>query len=235
MLWGESGIGKSFLAVDLSCAVATGQPWLGRQTTQTRVCYIAAEGHYTLRRRVQAWLLARGYDEARWRGRITDANFWTAVEGSPNLHEPKKLIERLTRALDGVKPGLVIVDTLAAASLGIDEQTTEGMAPVVDSLYRIRDTFDATVLVLHHTGHTNTDRARGSSSLPAALDFSMGVRYPKDVEASRVGISKNVRVLECRKQRDFSEFDPLLFTLKDYVWQPKGLFDRSKAIRYSSS
>src|SRR5574341_259088 len=47
MLWGEAGIGKSFVACSLAASVATGRPWLGRQTVEGPVVYIAGEGGLT--------------------------------------------------------------------------------------------------------------------------------------------------------------------------------------------
>jgi len=49
VLFGESGSGKSFVALDLSMAVARGAPWRGHRTKQGRVVYIAAEGSIILR------------------------------------------------------------------------------------------------------------------------------------------------------------------------------------------
>ncbi|WP_426765441.1 AAA family ATPase, partial [Pseudomonas aeruginosa] len=44
VLYGAPGAGKSFLALDLGYAVATGQPWMGRDTRQGPVIYAAGEG-----------------------------------------------------------------------------------------------------------------------------------------------------------------------------------------------
>ena len=44
ILYGEPGCGKSFVALFMALANASGRPWLGRTTRQTKTLYIAAEG-----------------------------------------------------------------------------------------------------------------------------------------------------------------------------------------------
>ena len=43
-LYGDSGVGKSFLALDWSAHVATGRDWLGNTVQQGGVAYICSEG-----------------------------------------------------------------------------------------------------------------------------------------------------------------------------------------------
>jgi hypothetical protein len=55
VIYGESNSGKTYLALDLACAVARGVPWLNRRTTQGAAIYVAAEGARTIERRVRAY------------------------------------------------------------------------------------------------------------------------------------------------------------------------------------
>jgi hypothetical protein len=55
VIYGESNSGKTYLALDLACAVARGVPWLGRRTTRGAAIYVAAEGARTIERRVRAY------------------------------------------------------------------------------------------------------------------------------------------------------------------------------------
>lgn len=64
LLGGHGGIGKSFLALQVACAVATGERVLNRETRQCRVLYYSAEdGRKQLTRRLQRLIEHAGYDE----------------------------------------------------------------------------------------------------------------------------------------------------------------------------
>ena len=68
LLAGRNSTGKSFLALDWACCIATGQRWQGREVaTFGPVLCIAAEGAHGLHQRVSAW-------EHSWgRGTTVDA------------------------------------------------------------------------------------------------------------------------------------------------------------------
>lgn len=55
VLYGASGSGKSFVALDMAAALARGVPWRGRKVRQTNVVYVAAEGAGGFRKRMQAY------------------------------------------------------------------------------------------------------------------------------------------------------------------------------------
>ena len=59
-LYGPSRSGKSFIAVDMAAAIASGRPWLGRQCDQSTVVYVAAEGGDEFHARRAAAELAAG-------------------------------------------------------------------------------------------------------------------------------------------------------------------------------
>src|SRR5699024_4965434 len=55
MMFGDPGSGKSFLAIDWACRVATGAPWRDYAVKAGTVAYIAGEGQHGLVRRFRAW------------------------------------------------------------------------------------------------------------------------------------------------------------------------------------
>jgi hypothetical protein len=62
------------------------------------------------------------------------------------------------------------VDTLARNFGAGDENSTSDMNTIVQHLDDIRRPYRAAMLVVHHSGLSNTDRERGSSALSGAMD-----------------------------------------------------------------
>lgn len=160
MLAGESGKGKSFVAIDWALHVATGRSWFGRQVRQGRVLYVAAEGAFGLKKRIRAW--------QRSFGRV-QADSFVLVPDAVQLAEAGQLQALVQVAKDF---DFVVIDTLARTSSGLEENSARDMGVYVDALYKIRNAAREagnTTLVVHHTGY-DTKRARGSSSLFANID-----------------------------------------------------------------
>lgn len=163
LLYGRWGTGKSFVALDWAASVATGRPWQGRQTEQRRVLYVAAEGAYGLKGRLDAW-------ETGWRTAIADG----ALEVLP-------VPVNLTRGVDAVRLaelvaerhyGLVVLDTLARCMVGADENNAKDCGEVLDTLVRLRAQTAGgrgVVLAVHHTGKDGKT-FRGSSVFEAGAD-----------------------------------------------------------------
>src|SRR3954453_12702372 len=55
VVYGESGGGKTFFALDLALHVAAGKEWRGRRVRQGGVVYVAAEGGHGINNRVVAF------------------------------------------------------------------------------------------------------------------------------------------------------------------------------------
>jgi hypothetical protein len=109
---------------------------------------------------------------------------------------------------NGIAPSLVIVDTLARSlPSGADENSAKDVGAFINIVDRIRDHFGCVVLVLHHTGHNEETRARGSSALKAAMDIELSVR--------KRGVS---RIAEWTKLKDLpDEPSPQEFVLEHVV------------------
>jgi len=80
------------------------------------------------------------------------------------------------------KPGFIVLDTLAANFGPGDENSSEAMMTFLRHINRyLREPYGCTVMIIHHTGHNNMRRGRGSSALRAGIDFEFGVAEdPKD-------------------------------------------------------
>lgn len=166
VLYGRTGSGKSFVAIDLALSVGMGWDWLGRRVERGTVLYVAAEGVAGLGARVAAWERHHGVIAA-------DADVWW-LPAAVNLYRPRRDTAHLFAELAaGLRPKLVIVDTLARCTIGADENSARDMGIIVEDLDRVRQVTGACVLAVHHTGKNTEQGLRGSSALLAAVDTSL--------------------------------------------------------------
>lgn len=174
-IYGESNVGKSFVALDAGMHVALGLSYRRRKTDQGLVFYVAAEGGRGMARRTYAWLKNHAIDK-----KPSEVPFALAPHRFDLLDrsEREALIEAIkeaqTRYNQPVK--LIILDTLARLMLG-DENSTQDMGRFVEAMDLLRETFPhATVAVVHHTGKDKSRGARGSNALKGAVDVELEVQ-----------------------------------------------------------
>lgn len=168
MMFGPSGGGKSFVALDMAFHIALGRPWQGNNVVrQGGVYYICGEGSNGIRRRGDAWAKFHGVD-------LHDVEFYKTVSAVP-LSDPDELQATIDDiiAIGGIR--VVQIDTLNRNFGAGDENSTEDMTAFVQACDRIRTECDVTVQVVHHTGLNHSDRARGSSALKAASDVEIAL------------------------------------------------------------
>lgn len=196
MMFGGSGTFKSFIALDAALHVAHGLPWMGRRTAKGPVLYIAAEGGAGLWARVDAWHRARNL-------RYSDADFFV-VPAAVDLSNDAWRVVDAAQAVSHT-PVLVVVDTLSQTYVG-EENSAQEMAAYLRELgTRFRDLWRCAVLLIHHSGHSATERPRGSSAIRANLDFMLGVfRDEKEMLAT----------VACAKQKDGDTFADATFQMR---------------------
>jgi hypothetical protein len=84
-------------------------------------------------------------------------------------------------------PALVVVDTLSQTFDGEENSANEVAAYLRQLGADFRALWLCTVLVIHHSGHSATERPRGSSTMRANVDFLIGVfRDEKEMLATMV-------------------------------------------------
>ena len=164
--FGAPAAGKTFLVLDMALCIAAGRPFHGNDVRQGSVFYIAGEGHNGFARRAAAWSKHNGVS-------LGGLPFFKSSR-SIVLTDETSVDEMLTIIDEMVQqhgePQLVVVDTLARAMGAADENSTKEMGAAIRAVDDIREAYDCTVLAVHHTGHGNKDRARGSSALLGAVD-----------------------------------------------------------------
>ncbi|MFM0046325.1 helicase RepA family protein [Paraburkholderia sediminicola] len=172
ILYGDSNSGKTFLAIDIACAVARGEPWMDRRVEQGLVIYVASESPASVRSRVQAYAKHHKCKVPNLAIVEKPVNLWSSEDDARNLIAAIKSVEAQT----GQKAALIIGDTLARMSAGANENSGEDMGLVVSRFDLIRAETGAHFLLIHHSGKDATKGARGHSCLRAAIDTEVEVR-----------------------------------------------------------
>lgn len=171
LMYGTPGSGKSVLALNMALSIVKGSSWLGhdndiyiKQQRLGTVLYLAGEAPASHVKRRRGWLQHSGLSGA---AANTD-NLWLHP-APPPLHQPTNpatldLIAYVKQML----PDVIVIDTLASCTQGMDEVSGPEMGKLLHVLNQMRET-GATVLVIHHPNAGGT-KSRGHTSLIGLMD-----------------------------------------------------------------
>jgi hypothetical protein len=204
VIYGQPGTAKTFCVVEMALDIALGRPWFGHATQRGPVVYIDYEGSADIGQRVRAWLIENKLPASAF----TSASF--LLETINILAEDD--LNRLFATLDGLetRPALVVIDTLARATVGADENTSKEMGRAVAAVDRLRARYGCAVILIHHTTKKG-DTERGSGTLRAASHTMI-----EFWEQDRVNIT-----MHCSRQKNLQPFDDIEFDLIDIEWVGK--------------
>ena len=201
MIVGDPEGGKSLLAIDWTGCISLKRPWLGNRVKQGPVVYIAGEGHFGIRRRLKAWAIAHDCEDE-----LKEAPLFVSSSGTRFID--RKALEEVISEIDGVAeeygaPAMIVIDTLHR-NLGGEENSADDMGIFFHHADIIRFKYGCTVLIVHHTGHGDKERGRGTSSIRAALDI--------EYLLSSNGTTRTFKPSKCK---DMPRPAPLIFGLKE--------------------
>ena len=168
LLIGAPGAGKSFVAVDLACALTHNYPWLGLYSVERPypVYYLSSENPSSITRRIMAWKSSHQNPQ-------TLAPLKVTTEPSILNDDLRESQESLVEWMD--QPGLLIIDTWSRALPGLNENSASDVSEIIRFLDLVRQATGCTILIVHHM--TKSDGgARGSSALPGAVDMEFTLR-----------------------------------------------------------
>lgn len=192
---GPSGHMKSFVVIDIAGHVGTGKDWHGHHVTQGTVVYLVAEGHRGIRKRVRAWEKHHGL-------KMVNVLFLPRPVQTRGP-EWDVFIEGMRR----LEPALIVIDTQARVSVGVEENSNTELGIVVERLDDLRRATGACVLPIHHTGHVG-EHGRGASAAKGALQSEFHVSKKGD-NATNIIVTMKIG-----KQKDDEEGADLQFGLK---------------------
>lgn len=200
ILFGESGAGKSLFALDWAYCIASGKDWeFSKCKEKGSVIYIAGEGNMGLAMRMQA--IMQKYES----------------QPNNNIHFSKKSfdfykedeVEDIIRQIDlihdkGIKPVAIFIDTLARNFTG-DENSSKDVAVYVKGIEFLCKKYNCAVVTVHHSGHGDKDRVRGSSALKGAHDAEFCVLKDNDFTST----------ISCTKLKDGKKFAARQFGINE--------------------
>ncbi len=203
--FGSPAAGKTFLTLDMALCIATGKDFHDHHVKQGPVFYIAGEGHNGFARRAAAWSKENGI----------------SLKGVPFFKSSRAIVitdddsvAELVDTIDAMvqqygEPQLIVIDTLARSMGAADENSTKEMGAAIRAIDECRDAYDCRVLAVHHTGHANKERARGSSALLGAVDAEFMVdKWFQDDSIAKVEV-------KFTKMKDAKIPEPMNFIHKE--------------------
>jgi hypothetical protein len=164
--------------------------WHGRAVQASTVVYVAGEGKSGYGARIQAWERQNSTSMGAFGLYTRPVRLWHQPESVQNF------IGEVNAA--GMRPGLVVIDTLGTSLSGANENDNGHMREVLDSAEEIGQTWGAAVLLVHHTGKVG-ESPRGAQALQDGVAM----------HAHLTGDGQTWGMLSCTKQKDAEPFEPV--------------------------
>jgi len=214
MIHAERGIGKTYVALGIGFAVASGRTFLRWSAPEPRgVLYVDGEmSAIMMQERLRGTLAS--HDECLPVGqfRIITPDFQSS--GMPNLILKEDQAALLDLITDDIE--LVILDNISTLVRGGEENTADDWEPVQEFVLALK-VKGKSVLFIHHSGKGGGQR--GTSKREDVADTVIRLKRPRQYSPS-----EGARfIVEYEKTRDFlrEEAEPFEAHLVNGVWQVK--------------
>ena len=179
VLFGASGSGKTFVAIDLAYAIAMGIQWRGNRTKKGRVLIIAAEGGKGMSKRLKAYLKHHKIDP-----KDVDIGLLTVP---PNFLLSEDVTELAAAVAASGGADVIIVDTFAQVTPGANENSSEDVGLALGNARALEIATGATILMVDHSGKDTSKGVRGWSGKRAAADAELEVlKYENGTRELRI-------------------------------------------------
>ena len=195
---------KSFIALDMAEAIATGRDWMGKTVKQSGVVlYIAGEGHGGLGARIKA---------CKIKNDSPDGAPLYVIRAQINLRSSQEDFDNLISAINdlletvGEKLQMIVLDTLMRMSGGgFNENSSEDMGGFITQAGKLQALYECALLVIHHSGKDVTKGLRGHSSLLGAVDTELEINRLDSVINTGDPTVKGSGTITVTKQKDGSD------------------------------
>jgi len=184
LLFGKSNTFKSFLAIDLALSVAAGRHWHGRTVKgPAPVIYVATEGAKGVgRQRVPGWFEFHAVAPESRR------NIFLRTEAP--LIDVAAQVDLLISELRLVQAKFIVLDIFGGTTQGSDTEDTTARAWVAGVQRLIREA-GATVLVVAHTGWSDSSRSRGHTHFWGSYDTRLAVEGDKAKRRATMAVERH--------------------------------------------
>lgn len=213
LIVGEGGSKKTYFMLDCGVCVALGEPWIGMQTTKSKVLIIDEEsGNRRIKRRL--YELINGHNT---NGRLPLK--YTTLHQFNLRHQSE--LKSLNETIIETKAKLVVIDALADVMIGGDENSVRDVQPIFQGLRSIAEKRQAAIVLIHHAGKAGG--YRGSTAMHGAVDLMMRV------ESKSTSPSVDVESVKTR------DVDPFTFAAQihfedEKVWFTEALFTKDEKL-----
>ena len=192
---------KSFIALDLAEAIATGRDWMGYKIPKKgAVLFISGEGYGGMGARVSACKIQNQSPDG--------ANLYI-IRAQLNLRSSPEDFTELLNAINdliaeiGEPIELIILDTLMRMAGGeFNESSSEDMGGFITQTGKLQEIFECALLVIHHTGKDISKGLRGHSSLLGGCDTVLEIQRQDSVINSADPSVIGNAILKVSKQKD---------------------------------
>jgi hypothetical protein len=207
---GASNSGKSFVALDIAACIGGKLDWRGMECVGGTVLYVVAEGLAGMRKRVRAWEVVTGHT-------MTGVKFLPRPVQAMGT-EWAVLVEACRR----LRPVLIILDTQARVTVGVEENSSREMGVVINQMELLREASGACVMLVHHFGHGLT-HGRGSTAFVGAVNTELTVE--------RDGLNIDISVSK-QKYHEYKDEPILELELKTVFLMTDGFADPDNTSAY---
>ena len=227
LVFGEPSRGKSLFVMDWAFCIGNGIPWHNHKVKQPgKVFYIAGEGHRGIGYRFKA--LEQKY-------RMPAQNIYVSTR-SINFFDADavgELIEELTNMGESAgSPDVVFIDTFHR-NFGGDENSAKDLSFYFKMTEAISKKFNCAVFTIHHSGNTESKRARGSSAQRGGYDAEFIIR---------AGADDKETIFEGTKMKEKEKHPPMSFFIDQVELEGERFYDpeeqeqlRSVYLTYNSN
>ncbi|MGV5046697.1 AAA family ATPase [Rhodococcus pyridinivorans] len=218
---GTRATAKTFVALDMALAVATGTPWAKHSTVRGRVLYLVGEGGgRAFGIRLEAWCRKHGVN-------LPDLREWfVGMDGAVPFMSSRW--DELVEFAADYRPALVVVDTLGRHSTGMDENSNSDAHRAVELVKALQDRTGAAVMLLHHPAKggsaAKVNSGRGAGAWEGAADAVFGLERDGD---ERTPLTETSVEMVCTKQKHRPDGQVWTFTFETVEVTPNGTWNSS--------
>ena len=204
LLGGDGGTGKSLLALQLACAVATGGKWLERQVTGGGALFVSAEDDDAeLHRRLDDIVRSAGHqfsdlDRLTIRSLAGEDALLAYLDRGSGVLSPSPLFADLNARLDDEKPALLVLDTLADLFPGNENDRAQARH-FIGLLRGLAIRHDCAVILLAHPSLSGLNSGSGTSGSTGWNNSVRSRLYLERIAEDGYEANPDARVLSTKK------------------------------------